>query len=53
MSSVTLRDDPAIGPAYLTFARDAARKGAGVTMKAVSRIADFHDMNLKPVESGQ
>jgi hypothetical protein len=53
MSSVSLCDDPAIEPANLTFACDAARKGTGVTMKAVSRIADYHDLNLKPVESGQ
>ncbi len=53
-SFVTDFDDPAIEPAYVTFALDADGKVAGVTMKAVSQIADFswdyHDLDLKPVE---
>ncbi len=34
-------DDPAIEPAYLTFALDAEGKVARITAKAVSPIADF------------
>ncbi|WP_447762917.1 serine hydrolase [Sphingopyxis panaciterrae] len=53
-SFVTDFDDPAIEPGYVTFALDADGKVAGVTMKAVSKIADFswdyHDLDLKPVE---
>jgi CubicO group peptidase (beta-lactamase class C family) len=53
-SFVTEYDDPAIEPAYVTFALDADGKVTGVTMKAVSKIADFswdyHDLDLKPVE---
>ncbi|MEQ8310184.1 MAG: serine hydrolase [Sphingopyxis sp.] len=53
-SFVTRFDDPAIEPAYVTFALDADGKVTGVTMKAVSKIADFswdyHDLDLKPVE---
>lgn len=53
-SFVTRFDDPAIEPAYVTFALDADGKITGVTMKAVSKIADFswdyHDLDLKPVE---
>lgn len=53
-SFVTDFDDPAIEPAYVTFALDADGKVSGVTMKAVSKIADFswdyHDLDLKPVE---
>ena len=53
-SFVTKFDDPAIEPAYVTFALDADGKVTGVTMKAVSKIADFswdyHDLDLKPVE---
>ena len=53
-SFVTDFDDPAIEPAYVTFALDADGKVTGVTMKAVSPIADFswdyHDLDLKPVE---
>lgn len=53
-SFVTDFDDPAIEPAYVTFALDADGKVTGVTMKAVSKIADFswdyHDLDLKPVE---
>ena len=53
-SFVTKFDDPAIEPVYVTFALDADGKVTGVTMKAVSKIADFswdyHDLDLKPVE---
>lgn len=53
-SFVTEYDDPAIEPSYVTFALDADGKVTGVTMKAVSKIADFswdyHDLDLKPVE---
>jgi CubicO group peptidase (beta-lactamase class C family) len=53
-SFVTRFGDPAIEPAYVTFALDADGKVTGVTMKAVSKIADFswdyHDLDLKPVE---
>ena len=53
-SFVTRFDDPAIEPAHVTFALDADGKVTGVTMKAVSKIADFswdyHDLDLKPVE---
>ena len=56
-SFVTEYDDPAIEPAYVTFALDADGKVTGVTMKAVSKIADFswdyHDLDLKPVEEAQ
>ncbi|MGN6269173.1 MAG: serine hydrolase [Sphingomonas sp.] len=38
---VTRFDDPAIEPAYLTFALDADGKVSQVTAKAVSPIADF------------
>lgn len=52
-SFVTEFDDPALEPAYVTFALDADGKVRGVTMKAVSKIADFswdyHDLDLKPV----
>src|SRR3546814_10529502 len=54
-SFVTKFDDPAIEPAYVTFALDADGKVTGVTMKAVSKIADFswdyHALDLKPVRS--
>lgn len=53
-SFVTEFDDPAIEPAYVTFTLDADGMVTGVTMKAVSQIADFswdyHDLDLKPVE---
>ena len=53
-SFVTDFDDPAIEPAYVTFALDADGKVTGVTMKPVSLIADFswdyQDLDLKPVE---
>lgn len=56
-SFVTEYDDPAIEPAYVTFALDADGKVTGVTMKAVSKIADFswdyHDLDLKPVEQAK
>ena len=56
-SFVTDFDDPAIEPAYVTFALDADGKITGVTMKAVSQIADFswdyHDLDLKPVKDGK
>ncbi|QNO26393.1 serine hydrolase [Sphingopyxis sp. OPL5] len=56
-SFVTDFDDPAIEPAYVTFALDADGKVSGVTMKAVSKIADFswdyHDLDLKPVEGAK
>ncbi|MEG3181334.1 serine hydrolase [Sphingomonas sp. LT1P40] len=52
-SFVSEYDDKAIEPAYVTFALDADGKVTGVTMKAVSPIADFswdfHDLDLKPV----
>ena len=50
-------DDKAIEPAYVAFALDADGKVTGVTMKAVSPIADFswdyHDLDLKPVAEGK
>ena len=53
-SFVTDFGDPAIEPAYVTFALDAEGKVTGVTMKPVSIIADFswdyQDLDLKPVE---
>ena len=53
-SFITDFDDKAIEPAYVTFALDADGAISGVTMKAVSKIADFswdyHDLDLKPVE---
>lgn len=53
-SFVTEFDDPAIEPAYVTFALDADGSITGVTMKPVSMIADFswdyHDLDLKPVK---
>ncbi len=53
-SFVTDFDDPAIEPAYVTFALDADGKVTGVKMKPVSIIADFswdyQDLDLKPVE---
>ncbi|MDZ3833334.1 MAG: serine hydrolase [Sphingopyxis sp.] len=53
-SFVTMFDDPAIEPAYVSFALDADGKVMGVTMKPVSKIADFswdyQDLDLKPVE---
>jgi hypothetical protein len=56
-SFVTAFDDKAIEPAYVTFALDAEGKVTGVTMKAVSQIADFswdyHDLDLKPVEGSK
>lgn len=49
----TVFDDPAIEPAFVTFALDAEGAVSRVTMKAVSPIADFswdyHDLDLKPV----
>ena len=38
---ITRFDDPALEPAYLTFALDADGKVARITAKAVSPIADF------------
>ncbi|MCO5791360.1 MAG: serine hydrolase [Blastomonas sp.] len=56
-SFVTEFDDKAIEPAYVTFALDADGAITGVTMKTVSKIADFswdyHDLDLKPVENSQ
>lgn len=56
-SFVTDFDDPAIEPAYVTFALDADGKITGVTMKAVSQIADFswdyHHLDLKPVKDAK
>ena len=56
-SFITEFDDKAIEPAYVTFGLDADGKITGVTMKAVSKIADFswdyHDLDLKPVEAAQ
>ena len=53
-SFVTQFTDRAIEPAYVTFALDADGKITGVTMKTVSKIADFswdyRDLDLKPVE---
>lgn len=55
-SFVTEFDDKAIEPAYVTFSLDADGKVTGVTMKVVSKIADFswdyRDLDLKPVEDG-
>lgn len=52
-SFVTDFDDPAIEPAYVSFALDADGTVTGVTMKTVSQVADFswdyHDLDLKPV----
>jgi len=49
---VTRFDDKTIEPAYVTFSLDADGKIAGVTMKAVSPIADFswdyHDLSFRP-----
>lgn len=49
----TVFEDPAIEPAFVTFALDADGAVTRVTMKAVSPIADFswdyHDLDLKPV----
>ncbi len=56
-SFVTEFDDPAIEPAYVTFALDADGEVTGATMKAVSIIADFswdyHDLDLKRVEEAK
>ncbi|NTZ43271.1 serine hydrolase [Altererythrobacter sp. SALINAS58] len=56
-SFVTEFDDPALEPAYVTFALDADGKVTGVTMKPVSKIADFswdyQDLDLKPVGEQQ
>lgn len=53
-SFVTKFDDPAIEPAYVAFAIDADGKVTSVTMKPVSKIADFswnyQDLDLTPVE---
>src|SRR5690606_11179361 len=50
----TAWDDPAIEPAYVTFALDADGKVERITMKAVSPLADFsydyHDLLFLPVE---
>lgn len=55
-SFVTEFDDKAIEPAYVTFALDADGEVIGVTMKVVSKIADFswdyRDLDLKPVKDG-
>ncbi|MBU1755611.1 MAG: DUF3471 domain-containing protein, partial [Alphaproteobacteria bacterium] len=49
----TVFADPAIEPAFVTFALDADGAVTRVTVKAVSPIADFswdyHDLDLKPV----
>ncbi len=49
---LTAFDDPALEPAYVTFALDADGKVARVTMKAASPIADFswdyHDLQFVP-----
>ncbi len=49
---LTTFDDPALEPAYVTFALDADGKVARVTMKAASPIADFswdyHDLQFVP-----
>jgi len=56
-SFITEFDDKAIEPAYVSFTLDADGKVTGVKMKAVSKIADFswdyHDLDLKPVETGK
>ncbi|HEX2140140.1 MAG TPA: DUF3471 domain-containing protein, partial [Woeseiaceae bacterium] len=45
--------DETIEPAYVTFALDAEGEVAGITMKAVSPLADFsydyHDLHFTPV----
>ena len=52
---ITRFDDPALEPAYLTFALDADGKVARVTAKAVSPIADFSfdygDLAFEPERS--
>lgn len=49
---VTRFDDPALEPAYVTFALDAVGKISRVTMKPVSPVADFswdyQDLSLTP-----
>ena len=49
---VTRFDDPALEPAYISFALDAQGKVARATMKPVSPIADFswdyQDLLLTP-----
>ncbi|HTG39022.1 serine hydrolase [Sphingomonas sp.] len=54
-SFVTRFEDPAIEPAFVTFALDAQGKVDRVTMKAVSPIADFswdyHDLLFTPTAS--
>lgn len=56
-SFITRFDDPAIEPAYVTFALDADGKVERVTMKAANPIADFswdyHDLDLRPVEKAK
>ena len=46
--------DPAIEPAYVTFALDQQGRPERITMKAVSPVADFsfdyHDLRFTPVE---
>lgn len=55
-SFVTVFDDRALEPAYVTFQLDADGKVTGVTMKAVNPIVDFswdyQDLELKPVSGG-
>ena len=47
-------EEGGIDPAYVTFALDADGNITGVTMKAVSQIADFswdyQHLDLKPVK---
>jgi CubicO group peptidase (beta-lactamase class C family) len=51
---ITHFTDPAIEPAYVTFALDAAGRIDRLTMKAVSPLADFsydyHNLLFRPVE---
>ncbi|TWI69214.1 CubicO group peptidase (beta-lactamase class C family) [Pseudoduganella lurida] len=53
---ITRFDDPALEPAYVTFALDGDGKVARVTMKAASPIADFswdyQDLAFTPVVPG-
>ena len=53
-SFVTHFDDPAIEPAYVTFAIDEAGRVAHVTLKPVSPLADFsydyQDLQLTPAK---
>lgn len=55
-SFVTVFEDRALEPAYVTFQLDADGKVTGVAMKAVNPIVDFswdyQDLDLRPVPAG-